>query len=183
MEVLTAIKKRRSVRSFQPKQVPKDLLDTCLEAGAYAPYAQEDSRHFTVVQNPEVLEKINASAKRTAVGFGIPGLAELGNDTEFNCFWNAPTVLIISGSDVTASPEVDCSAAAQNILLAAEALGLGSCWVFFPLLAFKGADAEELATAIGLPDDFAPHVAIALGYKNEEATEVSDRALQFNFVE
>lgn len=170
MDALDVIKRRRSTRRYTTQQVPDAIVETCLEAGAYAPFAQEGSRHFTVIQNKAVLDKINAEAKRTATQFGIPHLATLGSDPAFHCFWNAPTAILLSGNKNTASPEMDCAAAAQNILLAAEASGLGACWVFFPLLAFQGGNAGLLANEIKLPDGFMPAVAIALGYKDGDTT-------------
>lgn len=60
--------------------------------------------------------------------------------------------------------EADCAAACENMLPAAESLGLGSCWVFYPLLAFFAPDAGELRAALRIPTGYKPACAAAFGY-------------------
>jgi nitroreductase len=64
-EVLTTIKKRRSVRSFKPDQITEAELQTVLEAGIYAPSAgNQQLWHFTVIQDKQVLDQLNTDAKQ-----------------------------------------------------------------------------------------------------------------------
>lgn len=79
--------------------------------------------------------------------------------------YNAPTVLIVSGKkedEVMMNSVVDCSAAIQNIILAAESLDIGSCWI--GLIRFFFAHEEEVQK-LDLPEGYKPLYAVCLGYK------------------
>ena len=69
-------------------------------------------------------------------------LKELANNEGFNIFYEVPTVILVSGEEAIAI-ESDCAAATQNMLLAAESIGLGSCWIGFVLVAFNNSKAKE----------------------------------------
>lgn len=169
-ETLTIIEQRRSVRSFKNVQLEEEKLKLILNAGQCAPYAEEGSRHFTVIQNRELIERLNYEAKKAAVLMGMPGLLELGQDDSFHCLYCAPTAIIVSGNEKTVGPELDCAAATQNMLIAAESLEIGSCWVFYTLLAFFSPTGEALKRELQIPDGFRPFTSIALGYKSGEVS-------------
>ena len=97
------------------------MMEMIVEAGLFAPYAQVQPWHFTVVQNPEMLERINSMAKIAVQK--IPGLEHmkaLAGDPAYNCLYHAPALLYVSAMENTPSPDVDSAAAAQNMLLMAE---------------------------------------------------------------
>lgn len=167
-ETLETIRQRRSVRSFQSAQLKDEELHAILDAGQLAPYAEERSRHFTVIQNRKWIEQLSREAKKAATLMGIPSLLELGQENSFHCLYCAPTAIIVSGNEKSAGPESDCAAATQNILIAAESLGIGSCWVFYALLAFLSPAGDGLKRELQIPDGFKPFTSIALGYKVEE---------------
>ncbi len=144
-ETLKIIKQRRSIRSFKDEQIKDAELQAVLEAGLYAPYTWEQSRHFTVIQNKELLNRLNIAAKESAKQMDFEHLRELGYNEGFNCLYYAPTLVIVSGIEQAPIPlEADCAAATQNLLIAAESVGLGSCWIFFVLLAFNSPQGNEL---------------------------------------
>jgi len=67
----------------------------------------------------------------------MPHLQALGNNEKFNCLNGAPTLVIVSGHEKSPVPlDMDCAAATENMLIAAESIGLGSCWIFFVTMAF-----------------------------------------------
>jgi len=177
-EVLETIKRRRSVRAFTEVQVDREMLQAILEAGIYAPYAMPDARHIAAVQDAALIDRLNTEAKAIAVQFQIPGLVEIAQKESYSCVHHAPTVIIISGNEATISPETDCSAAAQNMLLAAESLGLGACWVFFMTLAFHSPEAAALREALQIPDGFKPAVSIALGHKKDASVRIMERSME-----
>jgi nitroreductase len=103
-------------------------------------------------------------------------LRQLGNNEQFNCLYGAPTLIIVSGNEQAPMPlDADCAAATQNLLLAAESIGLGSCWIFFVLLAFYSPQGPELRKALKIPQGYKPYDSAALGYKKESVVNVSDR--------
>lgn len=86
--------------------------------------------------------------------------------SDVNIFYNAPTVIIVSGKKDVSSSLVDCSAAIQNMLIAAQSLGLGTVWVGFVRFFFAlGAEVEKLE----LPDGYEPFYAVAVGYKENDS--------------
>ncbi len=174
-ETLKTLKQRRSIRSYKDEQIKEEELQAILEAGLYAPNAGDQAWHFTVVQNKELLNRLNLTAKQSANQLGIEQLKELANDEKFNCLYDAPTLIIISGNEQTVSPEVDCAAATQNLLLAAESMGLGSCWIFFVLLAFYSSERSNLLNELKIPQGYKPYTAAVLGYKKNAVINVPDR--------
>jgi nitroreductase len=175
-ETLKTIKQRRSIRSFRDEQIKDEELQAILEAGLYAPNAGDQAWHFTVVQNKELLDRLNFAAKEAAKDMGIEGLKELGNNENFDCLYSAPTLIIVSADEQGPVPlEVDCAAATQNLLLAAESIGLGSCWIFFVTLAFYSSQGPELRKELKIPEGYKPYYSAVLGYKKDEAVNVPDR--------
>lgn len=175
-ETLKVIKQRRSIRAFKNEQVKEEELQAVLEAGLYAPNAGDQAWHFTVVLNKELLDRLNHTAKEAAKQLGIEHLKRLGNNEEFNCLYGAPVLVIVSGDEQSFVPlEADCAAAAQNLLLAAESIGLGSCWIFFVLLAFNSPIGTELQKELKIPEGYKPYYSAVLGYKEQEVVDVPDR--------
>lgn len=142
--VLQTIKNRRSIRKYLPKQIKDQELDIILDSAIHAPTGGNNQPwHFTVIQNKEFIDYMNVEAKKAIIQnkkivdsinteakkasddlpkFG-DNILKLGNSKNFNIFYDAPTVIIVSGRKDTVSPFADCCAAIQNMLLAAERLG------------------------------------------------------------
>lgn len=168
-DVINVIKNRRSVRAYSSEQLKQEELDQIIEAGIYAPTAHNDQPwHFTVIQNKEKLDFINEKSKELMAKSDIDWINKLGSNPKFNVSYNAPTLIIVSGKKNAVSPKVDCSAAIENMLIAAESINIGSVWLglvgfFFTL--------ETEVKALGVPEDYEPYYGIAFGYK------VSDKKL------
>jgi nitroreductase len=175
-ETIKIIKQRRSIRSFRDEQIRDEELQAVLEAGMYAPNAGGQAWHFTVIQRKELLDRLNQAAKEAARQMNIKPLMELGKNEEFNCLYGAPTLVIVSGDGKSPIPlDADCAAATQNLLLAAESIGLGSCWVFFVLMAFNSPQGPELRNELKIPEGYKPYTSVALGYKRGAAPGAPDR--------
>ncbi|HYE82295.1 MAG TPA: nitroreductase family protein [Clostridia bacterium] len=175
-ETLKTIKQRRSIRSFKYEQIKEEELQAVLEAGLYAPNAGDQAWHFTVIQNKGLLERLNIAAKEAAKQTGIEGLESIADNEEYNCLYGAPTLIIVSGSEQAfVSLEADCSAAIENMLLAAESVGLGSCWIYFTIFAFSSIQGPELRKELKIPEGYKPYYSVALGYKKDAAANAPDR--------
>ncbi|HYF75137.1 MAG TPA: nitroreductase family protein [Candidatus Nitrosocosmicus sp.] len=175
-ETLKIIKQRRSTRSFRTEQIKEEELQAVLEAGLYAPYTWEQGRHFTVIQNKELLGRLNIEAKEAALQLGLEDLAQLAGDKEYNCIYGAPTLIIVSGSEQSPIPlEADCAAATQNMLLAAESMELGSCWIYFVMFALNSPQGGQLRKELGIPEGFRPYYSAAIGYKTDTAVVTAER--------
>lgn len=166
--VMEAIKSRRAIRSFEDKPVPDAAIQTMLEAATYAPSAINiQPWKFTIVTNREVMKHLSDAAKPALIGMlpdvgdeGLMGLKKRLSDPQYNIFYNAPLLIFISGIK---SPYVvyDCSMAAQNMMLVAYTLGLGSCWIG---TAVGIANSPKVKSELGVPEDHEVHAAIIFGY-------------------
>ena len=166
---LDVIKERRSIRKFKPEQIKEEELQAIVESGLYAPSAiNKQSWNFTVIQNQEILAELNEATKNVARNLDNEALKRIGENEKYNCFYYAPTVISVSGKDEERSKVMDCSAATQNMLIAAESLNIGSCWVELVSLAFMGPQAKELRAKLNLPEGYTPLHCVLLGYKDME---------------
>ncbi len=147
---------RRSVRSYQPQQVSDEHLDAVLEAGLYAPTAKNNQKPVMVAvrdkETRDLLSRWNA--------------AVMG--AEMDPFYGAPCVIV-----VLADPEFptwidDGSLVLGNLMNAAHALGLGSCWINRAREVFDTAEGKELLKKWGLPEHYRGVGNCILGYPAEE---------------
>jgi nitroreductase len=172
---LRIIKQRRSIRSYKPEQIQEEELQAVVEAGLYAPNAGDQAWHFTVVQDRGLLDRLNRAAKEVARQIPVEHMQALGSMDKFDCLHGAPTLIIVSGDERTPEPEADCAAATQNMLLAAESMGLGSCWIFFVLLAFGSPQGAELRKELGIPEGYKPYCSAVFGHRKSATVHIPDR--------
>ncbi len=166
--VIDAIKSRRAIRSFEDKPLPDSAIQTLLEAATYAPSAiNVQPWKFSIVTNKEAMKQLSDTAKPALIRMlpdvgeeGLVGLKKRLSDPNFNIFYNAPLLIFVSG---VKSPYAvyDCSMAAQNMMLAAYTLGVGSCWIG---TAVGLANDPKIKTELGVPNDHEVHAAIIFGY-------------------
>ncbi len=182
-ETLRVIRQRRSIRKFQETPVPGEVTEAILEAGRFAPCAMNrQERHFTVIQSPELLADISRESKAVAIGLKDRYLSLMAQSENYHIFHHAPLVFIISGPEKPLV-ESDCAAAVQNMLIAAESLGYGSCWVNFSLFLFQGPKNEEYRYRLNLPEGYRPYGSIAVGLKEDgPAGERTIRGNTVNYI-
>ena len=161
-ETLSLIASRRSHRAYLPDQLTREQLDALLLAAVQSPSAvNRQPWHFTVVQNAQLLADINAAVREEALKNENPG--PRFSDPAFNVFYHAPTVLFISGVKDSHWTAIDCGIATQNIVIAAESMGLGTVILGLPRFAFEGARAADLERALGFPENHGFVIAISVG--------------------
>jgi len=167
--VIETIRARRSIRFYTDAPVPAQALETILECGTLAPTAHgEQSWHFTVVRDRKFLDEISAGSRQLMLDSGDPAEIERANEPGFDNFRTAPMAIIISGDTASKWYQADCANAATTMALAAESLGLSTCYIASfrrILLAPQGA---ALLARLELPAGYEPLFALALGYKKEE---------------
>ncbi len=148
MDVLEAIKGRRSIRQFTGEPIAKEALERLLDAARWAPTASNQQRwRFVVVTSPAIKELI----KKFAPGiFAMP----------------AAFIVICAEKEAGATPWAeetylaDCAIAAQNIMLAAYEMGIGSCVA----LSYARVAVKEI---LNLPEPIEPLLIVTLGYPAE----------------
>ncbi len=164
MDVLQAITNRRSHRAYKAEQLPEKVLEKILRAGLEAPSARNHQPwHFSVVQNPELIQEVHDEAARVMGREGSPRFA----DPDFQIFYYAPTVVFIFGEKGFSWTDVDCGIAVENMALAAEGLGIGSVILGLPKPAFQGNKADELRNRLQCPEGYDFVIALALGYSTD----------------
>lgn len=175
-DTIKYILSRRSTRAFLPEQIKEEELEAVLQAALYAPSAHNDqSWHFTVIQDQPLLAALNVDAKIVGRRSKDAILRKMSGNEKLNIFYQAPTVILVSGENTALMPETDCAAATENMLLAAESLGLGACWIGLASFAFAGDNAAINRQKLLIPDGYTPYYAVALGYKKVHATNALPR--------
>jgi nitroreductase len=181
-EFLELIKSRRSTREFKPEQVDQDKLNAVVEAGLYAPSGNNaQSWHFTVIQNREVIRKMNKDLKeaiRSSDDLPEFMLAKMkaaaGNDAT-DLFYGAPTLILVSQPEGGFFPMVDAALASENIMLAAHALELGSCWIGSAGWLFNSAKRNEYLEKLQIPQGYSPSHIIVIGEKAGSPAQAAAR--------
>ena len=162
------LKTRRSIRSFQEKGVPLELVMELIKESTYAPSSGNGQPwRFIVVNNREMIRRLSDESKRNLLAAAekypdSPSKKYAGilSSKDFNVFYNAPCLVIILGPKAVMSLDLDCALFACYFMFAAAARGLGTCWVNL------GSDlrAPELLQEIGMPEDHRIVAPIILGY-------------------
>ena len=155
MEAIQAIHSRRTIRVYRAEPIDRALLQQVLWAAVQAPtppISGPSPWKLCVIEGAERLREYGARAKRYAFEHQPPGRRWTWTErADFNVFWNAPAAVVFYASSSNAEAAFDCCRAAQNMLIAAHAMGLGTCWVGAPIpwLCSPGVNAE-----LGIPADF-----------------------------
>lgn len=172
LELLEAIKGRRSTRRFKEQEVSSETIQDLLNLAVWAPTASNvQPWGFLVIQNREIMKEISDQAKAILLDHmkDRPSLeqyrASMANP-KFHIFYNAPALVLIYGKNDHPYTPNDCSMAAQNLMLAAWELGLGTCWIGF---AQALCDSGEFKERFHIPGDFSLIAPIIIGYREQES--------------
>lgn len=176
-EAIEVLLNRRAIRKFKSEQIKDEELDVVLKAGTYAPTAMGlQSPLIIAVQNKEDVETINRlSSDIMAAGMGIrrPGGA----------YYGAPTIILVFYTELAKSEYfgiLDASAVTTNMLNAAYAVGLGSCWIHRCKEVFETEEGKALLKKWGIKDKVVGVTSIALGYSDTE--QPSPRPRKENYI-
>jgi nitroreductase len=182
-EALEFIYQRHSTRAFKTSALTDAVIRQLLEAAVHAPTAMhEEPWRFVVVQDRAVLERISGVAKKLATsdaathgrllkppGAAGDGIASILADPNFNVFYDAGTVVVIGTETANDFTIADCWLAAENLMLAAPALGLASCCIGFAIAALN---TPGIKAELGIPAAGRAVAAIALGEPRDAAPVV-----------
>lgn len=175
-EILKTIRNRRSTRVFLPEQIKESELNAILEAGIYAPSAtNKQPWHFTVVQNKDLIDRLNYSFKEFAKKSDNDYMRKFGSNEKFHVFYNSPTVILVSGEIDNRYASIDSAAAVENMLIAGESLGIGSCWIGFIEYLLNSDEGKDFINELKIPEGFRQIHAVALGYKRNTLTNAPAR--------
>jgi nitroreductase len=157
MDAMDAILTRRSVRTYKDKKISDEVIDSLIEAGISAPSAgNQQPWHFIILDDRNLIDK-------------IPDFHPYSNMLP-----NAQIAIIVCGDlDIETNKGFwiqDCSAATENILIAARAKGLGSCWLgLYP----REDRVKGIRNLLKIPEKIIPLSLISLGYSAIQQDKVN----------
>lgn len=175
-DVFETIYHRRTIRRFDARQIEEETLQKILDAGIYAPSAGgRQGVLFVVCQDKEVNERlgkikransnISMSKNGNYVSKEQPSIADDPNIK--NAFYDAPTVITMFAPKNFLFSQDDCACAAENIMLAADALGIGSCYLGQGWPAFADPYGQEILKNWKIPSGYYAVMQLLLGYPKE----------------
>ncbi len=162
-EVIQTIKDRRSCRKYKDTMIPKEDISEIIEAGLYA--ASGMGRQSTIIlaitdkKVRDQLSKMNASIMNS------------NNDS----FYGAPVVLVVLADKNVPTAIYDGSLVMGNLMLAAEAKGIGSCWIHRAKEEFESEEGKDLLKQLGIEGEYVGIGHCILGYVDGEKIKAAER--------
>lgn len=162
-EVINNMKTRRSIRKYKPDMVPEDVLNRIIEAGTYAATGMgKQSPIIIAVTNKEIRDKFS---KMNAEIMGV----------DSDPFYGAPVVLIVLADKARPTYVYDGSLVMGNLMLAAHAEGIGSCWIHRAKEEFESAEGKAFLKSLGIEGDYEGIGHCVLGYTDGEEPKAMPR--------
>jgi nitroreductase len=177
--ILKFVYARRSVRAYAPKVLDNATVQTLLDAAVHAPTAiHEEPWTFVVVQDHALLQRLSDQAKPLFVeemrhrnAHGTSHSFDHFTRPDFNIFHGADTLIIICAKPLGPFVVADCWLAAENLMLAASAIGLGSCVIGSAVAALN---IHKVKSELGIPEEYSAIAPIVVGFPSGE-TQANSR--------
>ena len=167
-DTFNAINSRKSIRSYHDKPVDRNILERIVSAGDKAPLGGKLS--IRVITDKEMLTQIDQESYDRMLSSGIPFSVARASLPGYRPLYGAPVLIVIAGDPERGA--LGASAAAENMIIAATDLGLGSCYVVSPIATVAG---PAYAGKLALPEGDKPIVGVLLGYTNDPEIFSRDR--------
>lgn len=162
-DVLETIKSIRSIRKYKSDMVPQDKLEKIIEAGTYAATGMgKQSPIIVAVTNKELRDKLSAMNAKI-----------MGTNTD--PFYGAPVVLIVLADKSRPTYLYDGSLVMGNLMLEAEAQGIGSCWIHRAKEEFESEEGKEILKSLGIEGDYEGIGHCVLGFADGPAPKAAPR--------
>ena len=162
-DVLETIKSRRSIRKYKSDMVPQDKLENIIEAGTYAATGMgKQSPIIVAVTNKELRDKLSAMNAK---------IMGVNSDP----FYGAPVVLIVLADKSRPTYLYDGSLVMGNLMLEAEAQGVGSCWIHRAKEEFESEEGKEILKSLGIEGDYEGIGHCVLGYADGPEPKAAPR--------
>jgi nitroreductase len=171
MDITAAISGRRSTREYTKQPLDEQTILRLIGAATLAPSAvNQQPWTFTVVQNQDLLDQVSRDAKAHLVATMPADLAggaraehfqHMLGDPAFQIFYRAPALILISGNAPGPWVTEDCALAAENLMLTAHSLGLGTCWIGFAQSYLNTSAGKR---QLGLPESWVPVAPVIVGF-------------------
>ena len=167
-ETLNVLETRRSVREFDPSRMPTDqLISEVVKAGEYAPTGRGmQSPRIVVITNKAVRDRLS---QLNAEVMGVTS----------DPFYGAPVILLVLADRSRPTYLYDGSLVMGNLMNAAHAVGLGSCWIHRAREVFTSEEGKQLLAQWGITDDYEGIGHVALGYALNEPAQAKPRKADY----
>lgn len=161
-QVLETIQKRSSARAYSAEKLTQAELDIILKAGLQAPTGmnRQEIRFLVVSGDNPILEELDDEMRR------LRGLEK----QPVNFYYGAPTLILLSAEDGFKWSKVDAGITVQNMVLAAESLGLGTLIIGCIYDALHGEKKEYFSGVLQIPEGYSFEIALAVGHKTDAKT-------------
>ena len=175
MNVTEAIFARRAVRAYEPRRVDEATIRTLLVAAVHAPSAMNRQPWlFSIVQDVRQLKRYSDRAKAMLLDqmsrdAKAAHYKDMLTSPDFNIFYDASTLIVISVAERGPYTDADCWLAAENLMLAGCEVGLGSCCIGFAIGALNTA---EVKAELGLPAGATAVAPLIVGYPAGETPPI-----------
>ncbi len=185
--VIENIKTRRSVREYSDEDVSDEDIERIIDAGIHAPSGFDSQPwFFVVVKNREMMKRMSDHCKPRL----LAQLGDVTDDTvaafkkelakeEFSIFYDAPVLIIVLGNNAGITTDYDCALCAENMMLAAHSMGIGSCWIGTGCFI---QDNPEMLEELGITPDFRVIAPIVFGYPAKEYHEAEKKEPEIAWV-
>jgi nitroreductase len=196
-EFIKMIKERRSVRRFTKDSVDKEVIHEIIQAGRYAPSAENSQPwKFIVITNTKEIQQLsrrikvelqNLIKRRWIARFSIKELKDedtlrflyaVSSTEEDTIFFHAPVLLFIITKNRLMYDE-SCACCAQNMMLAAHSLGIGSCWIGFASVLGLS---QDMLKNIGVPEGYHISAALVFGHPQGKPKRASIRKIESDVI-
>jgi len=177
MDALNLIKTRRSTRRFQERAVENEKLDAIIEAGRHAPSgSNSQTTHFLVITDKNVLSELAVMVKQEFSTWEItPNMyrsmvktIKASQSEHFVFHYNAPVLIVTANKKDYTNNMADCACALENMMIMANALDLGSCWINQLKWLNECEAVNTLFRKYGLAEDERIYGAVSIGYADTE---------------
>ncbi|MBE6019183.1 MAG: diguanylate cyclase [Clostridiales bacterium] len=156
-EALEVLENRRSIRKYKAEQITDEELKAVLEAGTFAPTGGgTQGVQIVAVQSPEYVARVDALNAKV-----------IGKE-DIHPYYGAPTIILVFETAECFTHELDGAAVCTNMVNAAYAAGLGSCWINRCKQMFELEEGKALLKEWGLPEDLSGVASMSLGYADCE---------------
>ncbi|MCX9083436.1 MAG: nitroreductase family protein [Candidatus Methanoperedens sp.] len=170
-DIIEIIKSRRCIREYLDKEIPDEDIKFLIDCAGYAPSGLNmQPWAFLVIQNKDKILKLSETCKKSMIPIleGMKNTSKTAGDflaflkkEGSDIFYGAPVLVIILGNRNAPTAVYDCAMAAQTMMLAAQSIGIGSCWIG---AAQRTLMDEKLLREIGAPQGYIHVAPLIFGY-------------------
>lgn len=178
MEALEAIITRRSTRNYRPDPIEQEKLNKILEAGRQAPSGgNNQTNHFLVIRNREVLKELIRMTEKAFAGMeadentysSLRHSITASKKGGYVFCYNAPVLIAVANRRDYGNNMADCACAIENMMIAANALDLGSCWINQLKWLNEEPEIVRYLSELGMKENERVYGAVVIGYPDAES--------------